>query len=467
MLFTAPAFMFVFLPFSLLFCVLFAKHRGKLCLGIVSMVYYVLLYAESPLNLCWLLLWVLYAYFAGRMVRLGKKRIINIFLGSVPLIWLVFMRALALSDGAFSYPLGLTFPTLCVAAYVWDIANGDGKCLYIRDVWLYVTFFPLMLIGPFLTSSEFVSLTDEDNMSITVERCSSGLSLFAVGFIKRIAIGATLVDGYEKILSYSWESPNLIIILLLLILIYFGVFFSVSGYYDMAVGVCRMYGINVPIQYANPFTVATLNEYSKALLANMRKWTDRYIVRPIAQGSERRLMRVMSIVAPCACTLLILRTDAVAMLLVLPLSLFALISAATRLDKSHGGGRPWLRIIMGIITVLTVGAFWALLTVERDSVLLLDYISKISIVGGEYQTDMVLISFSMLKYATLILMGLLLLLPQTRRLRKIYDRMGERAAAVVDYASLALLAGMFLFAVMFFLPQYSFYNNSLFKYILI
>ncbi len=467
MLFTAPAFMFVFLPFSILFCVLFGKRHGKLCLGIVSMVYYVLLYAESPLNLCWLLLWVLYAYFAGRITRLGKKKLINVFLGSVPLIWLVLMRMLAAADNTVSYPVGLTFPALCVAAYVWDVANEEDKCMHIKDVWLYITFFPLMLIGPFLSSSEFGALTDDDRMGVTLELCSSGLSLFAIGFIKRIAIGATLVDGYEKILSYSWESPNLIIILLLLILIYFGVFFSVSGYYDMAVGVCRMYGINVPAQNANPFTVATVNEYSSTLLANVRKWSDKYIVQPIVRESSKKHMRVIGVVISCICTLLLMRADAVAMILIVPLSVFALISAATRLDKAHVNNRLVPRILMGIVTVLVVGAFWALVATESDSAILFDYISKISTVGGAYQTDMVLISFSMLKYATVIVMGLLLLLPQMNRVLQIYGKMGERTRFVVDYASLAALALMFLFAVMFFLPQYSCYNDKLFKYILI
>ncbi len=468
MLFTSPAFMFVYLPLSVVFCVIFGKNRKKLCLGVVSAIYYVLLYAESPVNMCWLLLLFLYAYFARRVSKLGRMKFIKCLLGCVPLVWLVLMRALSSVDSvAHAYPAGLTFPALCVSAYIWDTVNSEAKSAGAKELWLYITFFPLMLIGPFVTHDEFCQLTREEHMGITIERCSSGITLFVTGFIKRIAVGATLVEGYEKIFSYSWQSPNLIIILLLLVLIYFGVFFSVSGYYDMAVGICRMLGVDVLAQRSNPFSVATVNEYSCVLLVNIRRWLDKYIINPVMRGRNKLTVRMLGVIILCFCTLLLLRTDAVALTLMIPLMIFSLISAALHLDKSYKGGRSGLRALFGMLTVLVIGAFWVFVTMGSNTPLLLEYISSISSDSGEYQTDIVLISFSMLKYCTVAIMGLLLLLPQANLLKNKYEALGEKTQVVIDYGSLVLLLLMFLFTVVFFLPQYSYYNDKLFRYIML
>ena len=63
MLFTAPAFMFVFLPLSVIFCVLFGKNRRHLCLTIVGIAYYILFNMKSPESMIWLPLLILYSYF--------------------------------------------------------------------------------------------------------------------------------------------------------------------------------------------------------------------------------------------------------------------------------------------------------------------------------------------------------------------------------------------------------------------
>ena len=77
MMITAPAFLFAFLPFSVIFCVLFGKNRKKLCLSIVCAVYYVLFNMHAPINMLWLPLLIAFSYFAARAVS-GKKKAIAV-----------------------------------------------------------------------------------------------------------------------------------------------------------------------------------------------------------------------------------------------------------------------------------------------------------------------------------------------------------------------------------------------------
>ena len=468
MLFTAPAFMFVFLPFALLFCVMFGKNRKKLCLTAVCAAFYVLLNLTTPLNLLWLLLLVVYAYFAAQLVTLKQRKIFNTLLGAIPLVWLVLMRQVAyFGVDVYPYPVAMTLPAICSAAYVWDVAYGEKPERKISDLWLYLTFFPIMIIGPFLTYSEFSHLVEDDKLNISLERVSSGVRMFAVGFIKMIAVGAVFIEGYSKIFAYSWESPNLAIILFLFILIYFGVFFSVSGYYDMSCGVAWMLGVDVPTIKANPLKVATVNEYSKTLFGNVRTWSNRYIVRPIGIARQKESSGALKIVACCITTVVFLRSEPIMLLLCIPLIAFAFASSCLKLDKSYKKGRTGIRTLFAMLTIMVIGAFWMFVTMSGGTPSVFDYIGEAGFDNAEYQTDMVLLSFSGIKYAFVALIGLLLLAPQTNWIERCYESASERARAVVDYSSMILLLALFIFTAVFFLPQFSFYNYAPFRYIII
>lgn len=467
MLFTAPTFVFLFLPASLIFCVLFGKNRKRLCMGIICVLYYIFLHIENPLNMIWLPLLVAYAYFGAHTVAIKRNRVIGTLVGAVPVVWLVFMRALAYyASFDFVYPVGITLPALCAAAYIWDVSFGDEPDRNIGRVGLYLAFFPIMLVGPFIGYSRFVELTDDKNMEISLSRLASGIRFFVLGFIKRIAVGAVLIDGYKKIFTYSWEAPNFMVIFLLLILVYFGVYFSLTGYYDMATGLSRMYGINAPAIEANPLKNATVNEYSHSLLGNVREWSERYVIRPIEQGRSKKLSRLAKISVICLCAVAFVRTELITLVSVIPLIAFSFASASVGLDRKDKGGRTGLRVIFGILMMLVIGAMWVLVTMSSGSDLF-EYIGEITFENAEYQTDMILTSFSLLKYAFVTLLALITLLPRTDWAKNLYGRMGRRMRAVTDYGIFVFLIAAFVFAIAFFLPQFSQYDSVPFNYIII
>ena len=470
MLFTSPAFMFLFLPMAMIFYVLFGKRRKKICLGIICVVYHVLLNTSSPENLLWLPLLTVYAFFAGELCALKRKRAIAVILGIVPVIWLIIMRQLAYYGGdEMIYPIGITMPSLCAAAYVFDswddtfdnIRNSGGKWKRLVDFFGYIIFFPLMILGPFLSYEKFTRLTSDDRLVMSLDRTASGVRYFAMGFIKRIAIGAVLIEGYGKIFAYSWESPNLAIIVFLLVILYFGVFFAVSGYYDMSAGLCLMFGAEMPRIEGNPLKVATVNEYSKQLFPNVREWSDRYVVAPIGSslgGGQLGLLRMTSC---CICTIIFVRTDFQTLVLCIPLIAFSVALAALKLDRGHKHGRAGLRTLFGGLTILVLGAFWVFITIGGGENDITELIELISFGNAEYQLDMILISFSGLKYLFVSVVAFVLLLPRSERVGKLYGRMSQRARAITDYVGMTVVLVVFVFSVMFFLPDFAKYNTHL------
>ena len=464
MMITAPVFLFAFLPFSVLFYVLFGKNRKKLCLGIVCAVYHVLFNMHDPINILWLPLLIAFSYFAARAVS-GKKKVIAVALGAIPVLWLVIMRALEYSRYfEFVYPIGITLPALCAAAYVWDVAYGDEPELNIGNLALYLGFFAILLVGPFVGYSGFKRLSDSDNMEVTLSRCSSGIGMLALGFIKRIAVGAVLIDGYSRIFEYSWDAPNLAIIVLLVVLIYFGSFFSISGYYDMAVGLSRIYGLDLHAVSANPLAVATVGEYSASLFGSVREWSRKYILTPVEMATGKSMSGLIGIAVTCVCVMVFLRTSLDMLLLALPLIAFAYASMRLGVDGTQKKSRHGVRALWGLLTVLVIGVMWIFITMSGRAPL---DISSITFENAEYQTDLVLMTFSGLKYLFVVILAIACLVPGSKIAGRIYSRLGRRACAVVDYGSMLMLLVMFVFAVMFFLPQFEIYDTKPFVYIVV
>ena len=476
MLFTSPAFMFLFLPLAVIFYALFGKKIKKLCLGIICVIYHVLLNMSSPENLLWLPLLTVYAFFAGELCAFKRKRYIAVILGIVPVILLVIMRQLAYFGGdEMIYPIGITMPTLCAAAYIFDswddtfedLRQNVGKIRRFFEFFGYIIFFPIMILGPFLSYDRFARITRDTKAFMSLERASNGIRYFIAGFIKRIAIGAVLIDGYGKIFAYSWDSPNLAIILFLLVILYFGVFFAVSGYYDMSVGLCLMFGINVPVMTPNPLKIATANEYSKQLFPNIREWSDRYVVAPITGGRVGSRYGFLRMTACCICTVVFVRTDLPTLALCIPLIAFSIASAVLKLDRGRKHGRAGLRILFGVFTVLVIGAFWVFITIGGGENDVTELIELISFDNAEYQLDMILISFSGIKYLFVGIVAFILLLPISERIGGSYKKLPDGARTAVDYCGMTFILVVFVFTVMFFLPDFSVYNNQLFDYITI
>lgn len=468
MLFTAPAFVFLFLPLAVIFCALFGKRRKKLCLAIVCAVYYFMLYISEPLNMLWLPLLILYSYLAGRAVRALPRRLLAAVLCALPVLWLLVMRNLAyLELDGFSYPVGMTLPALSAAAYVWTSLDDGEETVGLPSLALYLSFFPIMLIGPFLTCGEFCRVVEAKREELTFSELSEGIGIFALGFIKRIAVGAVLVEGYGLIFARSWESPSVAIVPILLLLIYFGTFFSVVGYYDMGVGIARMLGVRVPVRRVNPFTLVTVNEYSQEVFGGVRKWSELCITRPIASAFGKSPSRTLGIFVYCVCTVIFISAKPRILSLAVPLIAFSCASASLGLEKSRRGGRTGLRALFGVLTVLVVGAFWVFITMSGGDSSVLEYIDEITMNNAEYQTDMLLIAVSGKKYLFVALLGIATVIPWTGFAKKRYAALSDRACAVLDYGSMALLLVAFSLTVVFFLPQLEQYAYKPFTYIVI
>ena len=466
MLFTAPAFLFLFLPIALLVYVVCVKRHRRIGLLCVCVAYHLLLWINTPVNLLFLPLLILYTYGGGKLLTRHPSSPRAFAVCVLPYVALIFCRMLAYhSTAGFVYPVGLTVAVMCSTSYLLQILRGTVTRRHtLFDLALYLSFFPIMIVGPFVKYDRFLELTAPEGLSFDLPSFSFGIRRFSVGLIKRIGIGAVLMETYTTFADFSQESPDVMQIFFLLILIYYGIYFTVTGYSDMGCGLANMFGVKLRYVHSTPFHAAVPDEYCRSMIYSLQDWMDDYLIRPMTRLSGGRFVHAIRAVVYGSCLLLFVRSESYVLLLALPL--IAIEYAVSRFHLENRLLRQsGLRILSTLLTMGLVSVGWMLITFG-DLASILDYLSRLSFANSEYHMDLMLVSFSGIKYVFVILVAILLILPGFGGGRLPGTR-SARGEALIDGGSMILIFVLLLFTLVFFLPDYPLYSTTPFQYVYI
>lgn len=303
MLFTSPVFLFLFLPLMVIsyLCVP-KKHRRKAIL-VYNIAFYVLANHRLPINILLMAAVILLAYIAGEIVSTRRQYKIIALFCSLLLFTLFLIRtlgALMQSTGYDYYPLGASVYMLAAISYINDVYRGDAKKASLPSLVTYISFFPVLICGPFIKYKDFIEITSTEALSPTQEGISSGMILFAFGFIKRIGISAVLTETYEKLFLIGKNSFSVFLLLIVSSLTFLSVFFAFSGYSDMATGICNMLGIKLDGDLSNFFVMITSpRRYFSSFIGSLGEWMKDYVKDPLeaflaGHGTKKRLARFIS-----------------------------------------------------------------------------------------------------------------------------------------------------------------------------
>lgn len=248
MLFNSWGFLFGFLPATLLLSLVFRKYETgayyKVFLSAVSLLFLHLNDANSVLILALSVVmnFLFVRYLPLRFVALPV--VVNLIL----LAAFKYLKLWSFNSG-FAIPLGISFYTFQQIGYIIDCSQSKSRRLSLKDYVLYMTFFPKLLAGPILQSDELVRKPD------TLAQFNQGLFVFAIGLFKKVVIADHLLvnfsasgDGFVS----AWVSGCFLM---------FHLYFDFGGYSDMAVGLAKMFGFEIPWNFHAPFKSKSLIEF--------------------------------------------------------------------------------------------------------------------------------------------------------------------------------------------------------------
>jgi alginate O-acetyltransferase complex protein AlgI len=177
---------------------------------------------------------------------------INIFLGTHILI-----EQIAL-------PLAISFFTFQQIAYLIEMYRGETRQYDFLRYCLFVTFFPQLIAGPIVRHEEMLSqYTNDAIFKFKIKNIAVGTTIFTLGLFKKvvladgIAVHATPVfnateQGIALTFFEAWGGA----------LAYaFQLYFDFSGYSDMAIGLARLFGVVLPVNFYSPFKEKNIADF--------------------------------------------------------------------------------------------------------------------------------------------------------------------------------------------------------------
>lgn len=184
-------------------------------------------------------------------------------------------------------PIGISFFTFQLIAFLVDSYRGETKEYNIIDYLLFITFFPQLIVGPIVHHKEMVTqFEDEKNLKLNWNNIALGLFVFAIGCAKKMLIADVLTtsaqsffgttDGFTFLNTWFYSLEYTI-----------SYYFDLSGYADMAIGLGLMFNIVIPQNFNSPYKATDFQEYWKRWHITLSRFLSTYIFRSVYKKENK------------------------------------------------------------------------------------------------------------------------------------------------------------------------------------
>ena len=186
-------------------------------------------------------------------------------------------------------PIGISFHTFQSMSYTIDAYKGviPTERSFVRFL-TFVSFFPQLVAGPIERAHNLLPQLQQ-TPRITRQDLTDGLSLFLVGFFKKVALADYLAQYVDPVYGNPglFQAPALV-----LATVAFGwqIYFDFSGYTDMARGIAVLMGFRMMLNFNNPYAATGLGDFWNRWHISLSTWFKDYLYFPLG-GSRHGKFR--------------------------------------------------------------------------------------------------------------------------------------------------------------------------------
>ena len=185
----------------------------------------------------------------------------------------------------WALPLGISFYTFHMLSVMIDVYRGDWTKPISFKAWsMYVTFFPHMIAGPILRASELVEQL-ENLKPLRLEAVRLGALIFIGGLLKKSLLADNLAPIVEELYGHP-EHLDFYYAWLGTLAFATQIYFDFSGYSEMAIGLARMFGVTLPMNFRYPYISRSVREFWQRWHMTLSRWLRDYLY--ISLGGSRR-----------------------------------------------------------------------------------------------------------------------------------------------------------------------------------
>ncbi len=198
-------------------------------------------------------------------------------------------------------PLAISFFLFEFVHYLWDVSKGTEVIKKPLHFLQFAIFFPSLVAGPIKRYENFLPALEIGKKEANAKDFAQGLVQVAGGFFKKIVLADNLT------LYITATTPRFAYISVperwfLLFALAFRIYFDFSGYSDIAIGIARMLGIELPINFNWPYVARSMQEFWHRWHISLSLWVRDYVYIPLGgsrHGTGRTVLNAIVAFALC------------------------------------------------------------------------------------------------------------------------------------------------------------------------
>jgi alginate O-acetyltransferase complex protein AlgI len=187
-------------------------------------------------------------------------------------------------------PLGISFITFQKIAFLIDVYAGRIESFSLQEYCLFVLFFPQLIAGPIVHYREMMPQFHRVSCHFDKTNVSIGLTLFAFGLFEKVFLADGLAQFVTPVYDLATSGGSIALLPGWIAAAGFTlqIYFDFTGYTDMALGIARLFGVQLPPNFNSPLQTSSIIDFWLRWHMTLTRFLTAYIYNPLALWLTRR-----------------------------------------------------------------------------------------------------------------------------------------------------------------------------------
>jgi D-alanyl-lipoteichoic acid acyltransferase DltB (MBOAT superfamily) len=179
-------------------------------------------------------------------------------------------------------PVGISFYTFQTLSYTIDVYRREiPETHSALDFALFVAFFPQLVAGPIVRAIDFLPQLERP---VRIGLNQTAFFLILRGMTKKVLIADNIANLVDRIFQSPEAFPS-IVIWIGAICFAIQIYCDFSGYSDIAIGISRGLGFQLPDNFNHPYTARNPSDFWERWHISLSSWLRDYLY--ISMGGNR------------------------------------------------------------------------------------------------------------------------------------------------------------------------------------
>lgn len=314
MVFSSFEFLLWFLPFFILIYYLTPKKERNLCLFLFSIIFYAYGAIEQPQYILLILLSVAVNYALGLLIDRSRRHsklwlitglIYNFGILAVFKYLDFFIENINKALGLFAgntpeasaaaglplvnliLPIGISFYTFQIVSYLMDVywKRVPAETNFI-NLGTYIIMFPQLIAGPIVKFSDIRKQLHKRHFRKAI--FIDGIKIFIIGLGLKVLLANRIGSLWQDVSSIGYDSISVPLAWMGIAAYSFQIYFDFWGYSLMAIGLGKMIGFSLPVNFNNPYTACSMTDFWRRWHITLGTWFREYVYIPLGGNRNGR-----------------------------------------------------------------------------------------------------------------------------------------------------------------------------------